>query len=147
MLENKLVGPCCAGISQILEYGLWMRKQGYRESTTHYCIQSLKSIARRSNLLEPESAKAYLASAKVSEARKAKLAEDLARFYGWKHIPFEKLNYRRVARLPFIPLETEVDQLIAGVGKKTAPFLKLLKETGMRPGEAWNLRSTSTWNA
>jgi integrase len=64
----------------------------------------------------------------------------LARFYGWKRIPFEKPNYRRVGRLPFIPLE--VDQLIVGVGKKAATFLQLLKETGMRPGEAWNLRWT-----
>jgi integrase len=97
-------------------------------------------VARRANLLDPESAKTYLASAKISEARKAKLAEDLARLYGWKRIPFEKTNYRRVGRLPFIPLEVEVDQLIAGVGKKAAAFLQLLKETGMRPGEAWNPR-------
>jgi integrase len=69
-------------------------------------------------------------------------SEDLARFYGWKPIPLEKSNYRRVGRLPFLPLEVEVDQLIAGVGKKTATFLQLLKETGMRPGEAWNLRWT-----
>lgn len=102
----------------------------------------MKSIARRSNLLDPESAKTYLATAKISEARKAKLAEDLARFYRWRRVPFEKPNYRRVGRLPFIPLEAEADQLIAGVGKKTSTFLQLLKETGMRPGEAWNLRWT-----
>jgi integrase len=129
-------------VGDIVSFGLWMQKQGYRASTIHYCIQAIKSIARRANLLDPESAKTYLASAKISEARKAKLAEDLARFYGWKRIPFEKPNYRRVGRLPFIPLEVEVDQLIAGVGKKTATFLQLLKETGMRPGEAWNLRWT-----
>lgn len=125
-----------------MSFGLWMQKQGYRASTVHYCIQALKSVARRANLLDPESAKTYLASAKISEARKAKLAEDLARFYGWKRILFEKPNHRRIGRLPFIPLEVEVDQLIAGVGKKTATFLQLLKETGMRPGEAWNLRWT-----
>jgi integrase len=127
-------------VGDIVSFGLWMQKRGYRASTVHYCIQALKSVARRANLLDPESAKAYLASAKTSEARKAKLAEDLSRFYGWKRIPFEKPNYSRVGRLPFIPLEVEVDQLIAGVGKKTATFLQSLKETGMRPGEAWNLR-------
>jgi integrase len=129
-------------VGDIVSFGLWMQKQGYRASTVHYCIQALKSVARRANLLDPESAKTYLASAMISEARKAKLAEDLARFYGWKRIPFEKPNYRRVGRLPFIPLEVEVDQLIAGVGKKIATFLQLLKESGMRPGEAWNLRWT-----
>jgi integrase len=131
-----------AHFGEIVAFGLWMQKQGYRPSTTHYCVQAIKSVARRTNLLDPESAKTYLASARISEARKAKLAEDLGRFYRWKRIPFEKPNYRRVGRLPFIPLEVEVDQLIAGVGKKTATFLQLLKETGMRRGEAWNLRWT-----
>jgi integrase len=117
-----------------------MQKQGYRKSTVRYCIQALKSIARNANLLEPESVKTYLATADLSESRKAKLVEDAARFYFYKHIPFDKPNYRRIEKLPFIPLEIEVDQLIAGVGKKTATFLQLLKETGIRAGEAWNVR-------
>jgi len=117
-----------------------MNKQGYRHSTVHYCIQALKSIARQVSLLDPESVKTYLASMDVSEARKAKLVEDLARFYAWKRIPFEKPNYRRVERLPFVPLETEIDQLISAAGRKTGTFLQLLKEMGIRPGEAWNLK-------
>lgn len=134
--------PRVMPVGDIVSFGLWMKKQGYRASTVHYCIQALKSVARRASLLDPESAREYLAAAEISEGRKAKLAEDLARFYGWKRIPFKKPNYRRIGRLPFIPLEVEVDQLIAGVGKKTATFLQLLKETGMRLGEAWNLRWT-----
>jgi integrase len=35
---------------------------------------------------------------------------------------------------------TEVDQLISGVGRKSATFLQLIKETGVRAGEAWSLR-------
>jgi hypothetical protein len=78
----------------------------------------------------------------VSESRKAKLVEDLARFYQWKHIQFDKPNYRRIERLPFVPLESEIGQLISAAGRKTGTFLKLLKETGVRPGEAWNLKWT-----
>jgi integrase len=48
-------------------------------------------------------------------------------------------KYRRVGKLPFIPTEGELDQLIAGCGRKTGTFLQLLKETGARCGEAWNL--------
>jgi len=119
-----------------------MQKQGYRKSTIHYRIQALKSIARRAALLDSESVRGFLASATFSEARKAKLVEDLDGFYNWKHIAFDKPYYRRIDRLPFIPLESEIDQLISGAGKKTATFLQLLKETGMRPGEAWDLRWT-----
>ena len=106
----------------------------------HYCIQALKSIARQTSLLDPESVKTYLATMEVSEARKAKLVEDLARFYNWKHIQFDKPNYRRIERLPFVPLEAEIDQLISAAGRKTGTFLQLLKETGIRPGEGWNLK-------
>jgi hypothetical protein len=129
-------------LSEIINFGLWMRKQGYRHSTVRYCVQSLKSIARRSSLLRAESAKSYLASAEMSESRKAKLTEDLARFYAYKHTPFDKPNYRRIEKLPFIPLEVEVDQLIASCSRKVAAMLQLIKETGMRAGEAWNLKWT-----
>ena len=42
-------------------------------------------------------------------------------------------------KLPFIPTEKELDDLIASWGKKMASFLQLLKETGMRCGEAIRL--------
>jgi len=108
-----------------------MRKQGYRHSTVKYCIQALKSIARKASLLRPESAKSYLASAPISESRKAKLTEDLARVYAYKRIPFDKPNYKRIEKLPFVPLEVEVDQLISSCGRKVATILQLIKETGM----------------
>jgi integrase len=129
-------------LGEIVTFGLWMEKEGYRKSTTQFCVQALKSVARKANLLDTESVKSYLAHAPFSESRKSKLTEDLARFYRWKNIPFEKPNYRRIERLPFVPTEVEVDQLISGVGKKTATFLQLIKETGVRPGEAWNIKWT-----
>lgn len=36
----------------------------------------------------------------------------------------------------------EVNELIAGCNRKTSTFLRLLKETGVRSGEAWNLEWT-----
>ncbi|MEM3028238.1 MAG: tyrosine-type recombinase/integrase [Candidatus Bathyarchaeia archaeon] len=41
-------------------------------------------------------------------------------------------------KLPFIPTETEIEQLIAGHShtKRLMAFLQLLKETGVRCGEA-----------
>jgi integrase len=137
---NPPLSPTVLG--ETISFGLWMRREGYRESTIRPCIRALRGIAKRTNLLNPEAVKSYLASADLSDNRKEKLTHDLTRFYKWKHIPFQKPTYRRVEKLPFIPLESEVDQLISGVGSKTATFLQLLKETGMRAGEAWNLRWT-----
>lgn len=42
--------------------------------------------------------------------------------------------------LPFIPTERELDDLIAGCGKKVSAFLQTLKETAMRIGEAVRIK-------
>lgn len=56
-------------------------------------------------------------------------------------IPWEPPPKTRVERkLPFIPTEAEIDQLIAGMGKKTATFLQVLKDTGARSAEARKLQ-------
>ena len=46
----------------------------------------------------------------------------------------------RERKIPFIPLESEIDCLIAGTGKTTSLILQLLKETGMRIGESLRLK-------
>jgi integrase len=135
-----MISPVSQAFSELPAFGLWMQKQGYRYSTVLNCIKSLRAIARRTNLLNPEQVKTYLASSQVTENRKDKLTKDLTKFYKYKQIPFDKPHYIRIEMLPFIPTETEVDQLISGLGPKTACFLQLLKETGMRAGEAWNLK-------
>jgi integrase len=49
---------------------------------------------------------------------------------------------RRIRKLPFIPTENEVDQLIGGCNRRMATFLQLLKETSIRCGEACKLKWT-----
>jgi integrase len=129
-------------LGEILRFAFWMRKAGYRNSTVQTCIRSLKGLARRTNLLDQESVKSYLANAQLSENRKTKVLEDVSRFYAFLKIPFERPRYKRIETLPFIPLESEVDQLIAGVGQRSAAFLQCIKETAARPGEAWSIKWT-----
>jgi integrase len=117
-----------------------MQKKPYREATVRSTIACIKSIARKAVLDNPESVREYVAKATLSENRKCVLVDAAARYYNFKGIPFTKPIYRKIQKLPFIPLEREVDDLISGANKKTAVFLLLLKETGLRPGEAWALK-------
>jgi integrase len=100
----------------------------------------LRGLARGADLSDPEAVKAVIARFDVSEGRKENLVCAYAGFCRQYGIAFEPPRYRRIQKLPSIPLESEVDQLIAGVGSKTSAYLQLLKETGMRAGEAWQLR-------
>lgn len=61
------------------------------------------------------------------------------RFQG---LTWEKPTYKFTRKLPFIPLEKEIDALIACTGKNISALLQLLKETGMRIGEALRLKWT-----
>ena len=51
-------------------------------------------------------------------------------------------HIRREETLPFVPLEEELDSVISSVRTKMATFLRVLKDTGARPIEAWTLKWT-----
>jgi integrase/recombinase XerD len=53
---------------------------------------------------------------------------------------WEKPAFKKEQRLPFIPTEQEIDSLIASANINTASLLQLLKETGVRIGEARMLK-------
>ena len=55
-------------------------------------------------------------------------------------IPFEKAYNKPVKQIPFILLESEIDQLVFVFGSKTSVFPQLVKKTAARPREAWNLQ-------
>ena len=92
-----------------------MAKSGYRESTIRAAASALKATAKRVNILSPEETEAYLAKAEISMGKKELITRYLSWFYKYKDIPFEKPHYKRVENLPFIPLESEINQLISGV--------------------------------
>jgi len=65
---NPPAAADAAGARRHTLLGLWMRKQGYRESTIQSSVQALKAVARRANLLDPESTKAYRAGVSLMDA-------------------------------------------------------------------------------
>lgn len=127
---------------QIVGFAWYLKKEGYRENTIRARTKTLETLVKRgANLLDPDSVKEIIASQKWVDTTKLNASIAYKRFTEYMGIAYKPPKYRASSRIPFIPLEREVDQLIAVMGKKTATFLRLLKETGMRCGEAWQL----TW--
>lgn len=128
--------------SKLLEYAWWMKKEGYAESTITRRTKLLKTLANRgAQLLDPENVKVTI-SRQESWAPKTKalVVEAYPCFLKMYGGTWKPPKYKSVRKLPFIPSEHEIDQLIAGCNRKTAASLQLLKETGMRSGEAWMLK-------
>jgi len=129
--------------SLLFQYAWWMKKQGYAESTITTRVKLLKILAKRgANLLEPENVKEAIANQKWCNKRKVNAADAYTAFLRMRGEKWDPPKYKVAERLPFIPLESELDALIAGCGPKTATFLRLLKETACRAGEICSL----TWN-
>jgi len=127
--------------STFVELGFWMKKQAYRPTTIVSAIKNLKILSKRTDLSNPESVRGTVALASWSDGFKRNLAGAYSLFARWRGFEFEKPSYEPYEKLPFIPLESELDALVAGCGPKTSTVLQLMKETGARIGEIW----TITW--
>jgi integrase len=121
-----------------------MQKEGYAEATITRRIRFLKTISNKgANLADPESVKEILARQQTWQVKTKKIAvETYSLFLKMQGLTWNPPQYKGVKKLPFIPTEQEIDSLIAGCNRKTATFLRLLKETGIRCGEAYMLKWT-----
>ena len=126
---------------KIIEFAWKMKNEGYKESTIKVRSRYLRQLVRLgADLMDPESVKETIADRESwCETTKATVTGAYKLFTTIFNIPFTPPKYKMRHKLPFIPLEREIYELIAGCGKKTATFIRLLKETGMRSGEAWKL--------
>ncbi len=126
---------------KVVNYMLWLRKQGYAESTIFDRVKIMKYLARNSNIDDPEAIKETIANKESwSPGRKEIVVECYSNYLVHTGGTWNPPRYRAVEKLPFIPTEGEIDQLIAACGQKTGTFVQLLKETGARCGEAWQLQ-------
>jgi len=129
--------------SLLFQYAWWMKKQGYAESTITGRVKLLRILSKRgAELYDPESVKEAIARQEWSNKRKINAADAYTCFLRMIGGKWDPPRYKFRCKLPFIPLESEIDQLIAGCSRRVSVFLQLLKETAMRAGEAWQLRWT-----
>ncbi len=129
---------------KIIEHGFWMQKEGYAESTISRRIRLLGTLVNKgATLQDPESVKETIAKQQNWTTKTKQIAVEtydcLIKSQG---LTWKKPIYQAVKKLPFIPTEEELNNLIASCNRKTSTFLQILKETGMRCGEAFMLQWT-----
>jgi integrase len=123
---------------KVVNYLLWLKKQGYAESTIFDRVKIVKFLAKNTNIDDPEAIKEFIAKRESwGLGRKEIVVECFTNFLLCLGGTWNPPRYRAIEKLPFIPTEGEIDYLIAKCGQKTSIFVQLLKETGARCGEAW----------
>ena len=141
-------GHAGATISQnakgkIIDFLWHLKKNGYSKGSIQTYVRALKKLAANSNIMDPESVKTYLAKLDISNSYRHNIIAAYTLFLKTQGLKWDPPICKITRKLPFIPTERELDDLIAAAGKKTAAFLQLLKETAMRVGEASRLRWTN----
>ncbi len=128
--------------SEILNFAWSMKKNGRAETTIIPRIRMLKNIGKLCNITDPEEVKTTLSQMKWRNISKKQFVSTYTEFLKTLNpkVTWEKPRYKPEERLPFIPTEAEIDQLIASCGERTSTLLQTLKETGMRIGEATMLK-------
>jgi len=119
----------------------WVQRQGYKQTTTEAYAKRIKILLRKeADLWNPEDVKGIIAKQKTwGTGFKKCIVNAYERFLDMEELTWKKPRYKHEQKIPFVPLEQEINQLIAGCGKKMAVFLQGLKETGADPGELWHV--------
>lgn len=119
-------------------YHAKMEMQGYKASTIRLSYSALTTLMNRgANLANSDSVKEVIAQQKTwSGNRIRNVCNAYSGFLYSQGLMWEPPFYTIIRKLPFIPIEQEIDDLIAGSPQLLAVFLQLLKETAMRRGEA-----------
>ena len=142
--ENRLAGATTQQFNtknKILEYAWWQKKNGKADSTIEGRTKLLKILVKRgADLYDPETVKEVIAKQPWCNGRKNNACDAYTSFLKMVGGKWEPPIYKTIRKIPFIPKETEIDQLIAGCSKRMATFLQTLKETGARCGEIWWLK-------
>jgi len=126
---------------KIVEFAWKFKNEGRKPTTISEYVTELQTLVRKgANLFDPESVKETIANQRIEETTKRNYANSYDAFAKTLGINWKKPRYRPPDRFPFIPLETDIDQLITGSGKKMSTALQVAKETGMRVGEILRLQ-------
>jgi len=133
----------------ILQFLVKMKIENYSEDTIERYGRTLETLARRgADLDNLESVKLTIANQKWSDGTKQNANNAVLLYYKFKGIQASLPSYKRQDKIPFIPTENEIDQLISATQHQLATFLQVLKETGARYGEAlllkWSDYNTET---
>jgi integrase len=129
---------------KLVQHAWTMKQEGYAAETIRMNSSCLRALMTRgANLADPVTVKDALAKEqKWSQSRKRNAINAYTLFLKFNGMTWTKPKCQVTQKFPFIPTAQEIDELIAGSGKKNAAFLRILSETAMRSGEAKRLQWT-----
>jgi len=119
----------------------FLKTKDYQLSTIETKWKLIKILSRKvSNLWDSDSVRDYIKRSSWGNKRKNNVGYAYRDWCTWKGFNVQMDYFKEdESPLPYIPRETEIDQLISGCNANLACFLQVMKETAFRPGEVLRL--------
>ena len=103
---------------KIVEYSFWLLKEGYAKSTIQGRTKLMKRMLKLgADIFNAESVKETIAKQQWKTSRKCNAVDAYTTFLKMLNLKWAPPIYLRIRKLPFIPTENEIDQLISGCNK------------------------------
>jgi integrase len=123
-----------------LSFDEYLRNKELAESTIKTKVKLIRFFEKRLNLWDSDSVKQFIHQYTWGGKRKNNASYAYRDWCNWKGFDYIYKKYKEPeSPLPYIPTETEIDQIIAECNAEYACLLQLLKETAFRIGEAMRL--------
>jgi integrase/predicted RNA-binding Zn-ribbon protein involved in translation (DUF1610 family) len=121
-------------------YRSWLDKEGYCKGG-HYPNNLIRLAGLGADLSDPESVKVIIGNLNVRNGTKLQYVYAYDAFARMMKISWEPPHYKQEEIIPFVPDESELNQLIAAChSKRMVAYLQCLKETFADPGEVLRIR-------
>ena len=92
--------------------------------TIHSKLQITKRLKNRVNRWDSEEVEKYLINSEMTNGHKNCIGFAYQDWCRWNGFEYSPIKFKRDNKLPYIPSEVDLDQLIAGNGNKIGCFLQ-----------------------
>ena len=138
-VETRKEWAAGAAKSNLLEYAWHEKKPGLAESTITQRVYRLKRLVRcGANLYDPDSVSSTLAREDWTPADKKVFIVAYKSFVHFAGLSWQSPETTVPQKLPFIPREEEINELIAHAERRLPPFYKCSKKRGLEAGKQAN---------
>jgi len=125
---------------KILTVLVKLKNRGLADSTLRNYEYRLMRIAEAVNLDDPEQVSGFISHVKGSNCYRETFVKAYTHYAKFCGLTWEKPRYKTERRIPKIPTQEMVKEIIAQSSRKYATIFKLLSETGAMPKELHNVR-------
>ena len=100
-------------------------------TTIHSKLRIIRRLKKRVNLWHSDEVEKYIINAEMTNGHKNSIGFAYQDWCRWNGFDYSPTRFKRNEKLPYIPLESEIDQLIAGNRKKIGTFLTIFEGISM----------------